>query len=143
MFGHYEDADLCLKSLQKGISPWIHDVKLWHLEGKGSHRLPVHEGASIVNRWLFNKRWANTVIPTMLGQSPQIPEHQDMHPITLDERRRVSANGSRVKEKLQPKAPSEIAVELETFSSDGGEVQGGNEIELVFGAEQAAPGWKT
>jgi N-terminal domain of galactosyltransferase len=72
VFGHYEDADLCLKSLQKGISPWIHDIKLWHLEGKGSHRLPVHEGASIVNRWLFNRRWADKVIPNLLGQSPDL-----------------------------------------------------------------------
>jgi GT2 family glycosyltransferase len=72
IFGHYEDADLCLKSLEKGVAPWIHDVKLWHLEGKGSHRLPVHEGATIVNRWLFNKRWASKVIPDMLGQSPKL-----------------------------------------------------------------------
>ena len=71
VFGHYEDADLCLKSMEKGIAPWIHDVKLWHLEGKGSHRLPVHEGASIVNRWLFNKRWAKRLIPDLLGQSPK------------------------------------------------------------------------
>jgi GT2 family glycosyltransferase len=72
VFGHYEDADLCLKSLQQGVCPWIHDVKLWHLEGKGSHRLPVHEGASIVNRWLFNRRWAKTVVPDLIGQAPQL-----------------------------------------------------------------------
>ena len=72
VFGHYEDADLCLKSIGQGITPWIHDVKLWHLEGQGSHRLPVHEGASIVNRWLFNRRWAGKLIPDMLGRSPKI-----------------------------------------------------------------------
>ena len=71
VFGHYEDADLCLKSLEKGVATWIHDLKLWHLEGKGSYRLPVHEGASIVNRWLFNKKWADKLIPDMLGQSPK------------------------------------------------------------------------
>jgi GT2 family glycosyltransferase len=71
IFGHYEDADLCLKSLEKGISPWIHNVKLWHLEGHGSHRLPVHEGASIVNRWLFNRRWATKVMPDLIGQVPK------------------------------------------------------------------------
>jgi GT2 family glycosyltransferase len=73
VFGHYEDADLCLKSFEKGICPWIHDVKLWHLEGHGSHRLPVHEGASIVNRWLFNRRWATKVIPDLVGQAPKLP----------------------------------------------------------------------
>jgi GT2 family glycosyltransferase len=73
VFGHYEDADLCLKSIAAGIAPWMHDVKLWHLEGKGSIRLPTHEGGSIVNRWLFNKRWANTVMPDMLGPAPCHP----------------------------------------------------------------------
>ena len=37
VFGHYEDADLCLKSIQAGAVPWIHDIRLWHLEGQGSH----------------------------------------------------------------------------------------------------------
>jgi len=35
IFGHYEDADLCLKSVERGVAPWIHDIRLWHLEGKG------------------------------------------------------------------------------------------------------------
>jgi len=34
IFGHYEDADLCLKSIEKGVAPWLHDIRLWHLEGK-------------------------------------------------------------------------------------------------------------
>jgi GT2 family glycosyltransferase len=71
VLGHYEDADLCLKSIENGIAPWIHDLKLWHLEGKGSTRPPILDGASAVNRWLFNKRWASKIIPQMLGQSPR------------------------------------------------------------------------
>ena len=43
IFGHYEDADLCLRAMQKGAVPWIHNLPLWHLEGKGSRRLPQHE----------------------------------------------------------------------------------------------------
>jgi GT2 family glycosyltransferase len=73
VFGHYEDADLCLKSIEGGTAPWIHDLKLWHLEGKGSTALPALDGASAVNRWLFNRRWAEKVIPDMLGKSPRHP----------------------------------------------------------------------
>ena len=61
VFGHYEDADLCLKSRAAGVEPWLQDIRLWHLEGKGSTRLPVHEGGSLVNRWLFSHRWADRI----------------------------------------------------------------------------------
>jgi GT2 family glycosyltransferase len=70
VFGHYEDADLCLKSLQRGIAPWLHDIRLWHLEGKGSLRLPVHEGGSLVNRWLFTDTWAELVSEGLYGPTP-------------------------------------------------------------------------
>lgn len=74
VMGHYEDADLGLKSTEQGVVPWIHDLKLWHLEGKGSGaRHAAHEGASIVNRWLFNRRWAKAIIPDMLGARPRHP----------------------------------------------------------------------
>jgi len=74
VLGHYEDADLCLKSISDGRAPWIHNVKLWHLEGKGSgRRQPIHEGASAVNRWLFNRRWASVVARDLLGQQPGHP----------------------------------------------------------------------
>jgi GT2 family glycosyltransferase len=67
VFGHYEDADLCLKSTQRGVPPWVHDLKLWHFEGKGSLRLPAHEGGSAVNRWLFSKRWSHVMRSGLFG----------------------------------------------------------------------------
>jgi GT2 family glycosyltransferase len=70
IFGHYEDADLCLKSIEKGTAPWIHDIRLWHLEGKGSTRRPPHEGGSIVNRWLFSNRWMPMIENGLLGPTP-------------------------------------------------------------------------
>jgi GT2 family glycosyltransferase len=70
VFGYYEDADLCLKSIQTGIVPWIHDIKLWHLEGQGSHRLPVHEGGSLVNLWLFTNTWSEVVASGLDGPNP-------------------------------------------------------------------------
>lgn len=73
VYGHYEDADLCLKSLEAGRLPWLHDVRLWHLEGKGSTRLPQHEGGAVVNRWLFTKTWGETVQHELLGPQPAHP----------------------------------------------------------------------
>ncbi len=70
IFGHYEDADLCLKSLEAGRAPWLHDVRLYHLEGKGSTREPAHEGGSAVNRWLFTRSWGEMVTEGLLGPVP-------------------------------------------------------------------------
>jgi hypothetical protein len=70
VFGHYEDADLCLKSIFAGVAPWIHDIRLWHLEGKGSTRLPVHEGGSYVNRGIFSDRWDPMISNGLEGRSP-------------------------------------------------------------------------
>ena len=70
IFGHYEDADLCLKSIAKETVPWIHDIRLWHLEGKGSTRLPHHEGGSLVNRWLFTSRWISMIENGLQGSDP-------------------------------------------------------------------------
>jgi GT2 family glycosyltransferase len=70
IFGHYEDADLCLKSIARGTAPWLQDVRMWHLEGKGSSRQPPHEGGSIVNRWLFSKMWMPTIDDGLTGPEP-------------------------------------------------------------------------
>lgn len=80
VFGHYEDADLCLKSIQQGVAPWIHDIRLWHLEGKGSVRLPVHEGGSLVNRWLFTQTWSDVVANGLYGQEPSSPMFREPPP---------------------------------------------------------------
>jgi hypothetical protein len=71
IFGHYEDADLCLKSLHAGTPAWLHDIRMLHLEGKGSRRLPQHEGGSLVNRWNFSRTWIPKIVPDMVGRTPQ------------------------------------------------------------------------
>jgi len=70
VFGHYEDADLCLKSLAAGVPVWMHNLPFWHLEGKGSTRRPVHEGGSLVNRWHFTKTWGRWIREELTGKSP-------------------------------------------------------------------------
>jgi GT2 family glycosyltransferase len=73
VFGHYEDADLCLKSFERDSPAWLHDLRMWHLEGKGSTRLPPHEGGSLVNRWLFSKTWGEMIEANLLGSNPNSP----------------------------------------------------------------------
>ncbi len=72
VFGHYEDADFCLKSIEAGVLPWLHDLKLYHLEGRGSVRRPLHEGGSMVNRWLFSNTWSERIAADLLGPKPQL-----------------------------------------------------------------------
>jgi len=70
VFGHYEDADLCLRSLGAGMAPWLHDIRLYHLEGAGSTRGRAQEGALLVNRWLFASRWAASIRAGLHGIEP-------------------------------------------------------------------------
>lgn len=62
VFGHYEDADFCLRGFEKGIVPYVHDWEFWHLEGKGSTRLPFHDAAATINRWQFTREWHDKVM---------------------------------------------------------------------------------
>jgi GT2 family glycosyltransferase len=73
VFGHYEDADLAMKSLQAGVPTWLQDLPMWHLEGKGSSRRPVHEGGSMVNRWVFTRRWGGLIEASLSGRTPVHP----------------------------------------------------------------------
>jgi GT2 family glycosyltransferase len=73
IFGHYEDADLCLKSLAQGRPVWLQDLRLWHLEGKGSTRRAHHEGGSLVNRWLFTRQWLAAIGNGLCGPAPTHP----------------------------------------------------------------------
>jgi GT2 family glycosyltransferase len=71
-FGHYEDADLCLRSLMAGTPAWLHNVGFWHMEGKGSNRHGAHEGGSLVNRWHFTSTWADFIRSDLLGPHPKL-----------------------------------------------------------------------
>ncbi len=82
IFGHYEDADLCLKSIERGAVPWLHDIRMWHLEGKGSTRQPAHDGGLTVNRWLFTERWLQIIEDHLQGPTPSHPALQPHAAVT-------------------------------------------------------------
>lgn len=99
MFGGDEDADLCLRSLQAGGPVWLHNLRMWHLEGKGSRRLPQHDGAALLNRWQFSRKWQTMVIPDLLGPTPRhllLHDDADMPASARAPQRRV----------LEPAAPA-------------------------------------
>jgi GT2 family glycosyltransferase len=76
LFGHYEDADLSLKSLAAGRPVWVQDFPLWHMEGKGSTRREAHEGGILVNRWLFTRQWGALIGDSVRGPQPAHPALQ-------------------------------------------------------------------
>ena len=58
LYGHYEDADLCLRFADKGWDVLCDPaLAFWHYEGCGSIRREEHEGALPVNRWRFSRKW--------------------------------------------------------------------------------------
>lgn len=61
LFGHFADADLCLKSGAAGQAVWLHDLKFWHLEGEPPPAKLHHQGGALINRWLFTRRWGALV----------------------------------------------------------------------------------
>jgi GT2 family glycosyltransferase len=71
IFGHYEDADLCLKSLGAGKPAWIHYLPFLHCEGKGSTPRPALEGGMLVNRWHFTTVWTEFVKAGLRGKTPE------------------------------------------------------------------------
>jgi len=75
IFAYYEDADLCLRSWDRGSPAWVHELDFWHLEGKGSSTpLPHHKGAALVNRWLFTREWHDRLTGELLGRAaPKAP----------------------------------------------------------------------
>ena len=73
IYGHYEDADLCLRSLMAGTPAWLHDIRLWHMEGQGGARPTAAEGANLVNRWQFSRTWAGAIRNGLLGPQPLHP----------------------------------------------------------------------
>jgi len=78
VFGHYEDADLCLKSLREGTPAWLHNIRMWHLEGRGARQVPEHAGGALLNRWHFARTWTPTIVRDLVGRTPR---HRLLQPV--------------------------------------------------------------
>jgi GT2 family glycosyltransferase len=96
IFGHYEDADLCLKSIEQGSAPWLQDIRMWHMEGKGSKRQLPHEGGSMINRWLFSEKWMDLIESELKGPAPAHPLMQSASVPTPDATKSKSLRSRRV-----------------------------------------------
>ena len=60
IFGHYEDADLCLRAWQKGYEVFLYpEVHMTHLESVGSRGNGFSRGISAMNRRTFTKKWTD------------------------------------------------------------------------------------
>jgi GT2 family glycosyltransferase len=70
IFGHSEDSDLCLRSLQAGVPAWLHDLPFWHLESKGATYGRAQIGGRLVNRWLLTSTWGEFVKAELNGRNP-------------------------------------------------------------------------
>jgi GT2 family glycosyltransferase len=70
IYGHYEDADFCLRSLEAGGMCWLHDLPFWHFEGQGSSQRPGHAAGGTINRWYFTRRWRDVLHSGLLGRTP-------------------------------------------------------------------------
>jgi len=58
VFGHYEDADLCLRVRDAGGRVLLDPaLAYWHYEGMGSIKKPEHVGSNLYNRWYFSRLW--------------------------------------------------------------------------------------
>ena len=59
VYGHYEDADLCLRNERDGgAAIYQPSLRYWHYEGMGSVKRPEHLGSAHYNRWLFSRLWS-------------------------------------------------------------------------------------
>ena len=68
VYGHYEDADLCLRNGRDG-GRTLYDPRLtfWHYEGMGSIKRPEHAGSGHYNRWLFSQLWGRELDRRITG----------------------------------------------------------------------------
>ena len=73
--GDYEDSDLCLRLIERGLENWyLPSVELYHLEGQ-SYPAPLRALTSRYNRWLHTHTWRGQIESAMkrFSQLPSTP----------------------------------------------------------------------
>jgi len=63
----YEDVDLCLRSLQRGVSPWVHSLPMWYFSRQPPPRPQLAKGGVLFNDWLMHQRWAGLIESNLLS----------------------------------------------------------------------------
>jgi hypothetical protein len=68
----FDDVDLCLRSLQRGMPAWIHPLPLWYFERRSPARPEPSKGGAILNNWLLNRQWDSMIVADLLGPDPAL-----------------------------------------------------------------------
>jgi hypothetical protein len=71
--GVYDDIDLCLRSLRRGVPAWVHPLPFWLLERRQPPRGEPSKGGAILNSWLLHRQWDEMIVPDLLGPTPSLP----------------------------------------------------------------------
>jgi hypothetical protein len=69
----YDDIDLCLRSLRRGVPAWVHPLPFWHLERRQPARPEPSKAGMILNNWLLHRQWDAMIVPDLLGPNPILP----------------------------------------------------------------------
>ena len=80
----HEDIDLCLRSLRRGVSPWIHPLPMWHFERRNPVRAEPSKGGAILNGWLLHRQWDPMIVQDLLGPEPASPPASSNDPVPLE-----------------------------------------------------------
>ena len=68
----FDDIDLCLRSLKRGMPAWIHPLPLWYFERRSPVRPEPSKGGAILNNWLLNRQWDSMIVADLLGPDPAL-----------------------------------------------------------------------
>jgi hypothetical protein len=68
----FDDIDLCLRSLKRGVPAWIHPLPLWYFERRSPVRPEPSKGGAILNNWLLNRQWDSMIVADLLGPEPSL-----------------------------------------------------------------------
>jgi hypothetical protein len=63
----FDDIDFCLRSLQRGVSAWVHPMPFWHFDRRQPMRAEPSKGGAILNDWLLHRQWDAMILSNLPG----------------------------------------------------------------------------
>jgi hypothetical protein len=75
----FDDIDLCLRSLRRGVPAWAHPLPMWYFERRSPVRPLPSKGGEMLNNWLLHRQWDDMIVPDLLGPDAALlnPEPAD------------------------------------------------------------------